>query len=93
MPALTWEVAHCSRDSDHFLIKITSNAENTVFRQFKYILEKADWKLFRTLSYIDEDGEGTTVDEMVNNITNRIQEAARASIPQSKGGLQHRPVS
>ena len=89
---LTWELADCSRGSDHFPIKITSNAENTVFWQPKYILEKADWKLFRTLTYIDEDGEGTTVDEMVNNITNRIQEAAGVSIPQSKGGLLYWPV-
>ena len=42
VPELTWEVADYSKGSNYFPNKITSKAENTVFRQPKYILKKAD---------------------------------------------------
>ena len=58
VPDLTWQVSDCSRGSDHFPINIRVNVRDAVLRHPKYILDKADWTLFTTLTYMGEEDEG-----------------------------------
>ena len=78
------EDLHCS---DHYPIKIsTTTSIITGEPSFKFLVKKADWKKFKTLTanYLQPNVE-SSIDEEVENITSYLLNAAKESIPISSG--------
>ena len=88
---MAWLVSDCLRGSDHYPIYITDNTEE-IELQPRYIIAKADWPLFNTLTYMQLNIEDKNVNELVDIFTNTVQSAAEHSIPQTSGGVRRCPV-
>ena len=88
LPDFIATVIECRHGSDHHPIKINQNyAQKTDEPSLKFKLEKADWKKFKSLTeHYNSEIEFQTVDAHTENLTKFILEAAKNSIPVSRGG-------
>ena len=60
--------------------------------QPKYIIDKADWSLFKALTRINVDPVDKDIDEMVGILTDTIDVAAQQSILRTMGTISKHPV-
>jgi ribonuclease HI len=80
-----WTVLDDVHNSDHFPILLTFNqyVQDMTRRQI-FNIKKADWTKYRQNINFD-DLDRTNIDTLTKDITNRILEAAKSSMPVSKG--------
>ena len=80
-----WEVLDEPYGSDHFPIKITFNQEKNAPTTSRWLLKRADWRAFSEMVQFQERVNFfPTIDEAAIHFIDRIQLAARASIPKTK---------
>ena len=90
----SWEVMDDLMGSDHFPILIDLvNDEISAPRSPRWILDKANWALFQTLTFLDVSAEDfPTVDEALDFLNEVIIEAGLKAIPRSSGKFRRKPV-
>ena len=80
-----WEVLNEPHDSDHFPIKITFNLEKKAPTTSRWSLKQADWSTLTEMVQLQEKvSDFNTIDEAAGYFIDRIQVAAKASIPKTK---------
>ena len=80
-----WEVLDEPYGSDHFPIKISFNQQKNPPFVPRWSLKRADWEIFANLMQIQRGVEDfSTIDEAASYLIDRIQLAARGSIPKTK---------
>ena len=89
-----WTVMDDLNGSDHLPIAIEEKDAVPVARERKYILKKANWKLFSQLTTMEsENCDELSCNENVEIFNQRLHDAARLSIPMSSGQVMRRRVS
>ena len=90
----TWNVMDELMGSDHFPIVIELvNDDISAPRSPRWILDKANWALFRTLTFLEvyaDDFE--TVDDALDFLNDVIVKAGLEAIPRSSGKFARKPV-
>ena len=86
-----WDVHEEPLNSDHFPILLRSDSPNINGGPAKWLLEKADWAQYQESTESDKDiEEFSSVDEAASFFENHIREAAKKSIPRTKGTRNRR---
>lgn len=89
---LQWSVLDDTYGSDHFpLMTSMERFLNKEYRTPKWILEKANWKKFTEITNIDIPDTGS-IDELNEQITNIIVQAAERTIPKTTSKVTKTPV-
>ncbi|KAK3103174.1 hypothetical protein FSP39_017008 [Pinctada imbricata] len=93
-----WEVIQEPCGSDHLPILTTLNFSPEIEEiklPKKFIFEKADWSEYKTLlkDHKLDEFDSTTVNTLVNDITNKILNAAGSSIPKTSGKTKRRTAN
>jgi hypothetical protein len=96
LPNIEWTVLADAYGSDHFPIILNDVDNNPVSKEPRFILHKANWKIFYDETALDFDEEMThdmTVDDLVDVLNDTIMSAANRSIPMSSDRIMPRRVS
>ena len=93
-----WEVIQEPCGSDHLPILTTLNFSPEIEEiklPKKFIFEKADWSEYKTLlnEHKIEEFDSTSVNSFLNDITNKILNAAGSSIPRTSGKTKRRTAN
>ena len=89
----SWEVLDDSLGSDHFPILIDIVDEIPVSRSPRWILDKANWALFKALTQLEVNVEDfATIDDALDFLNKIIIDASLKSIPRSSGKFKRKPV-
>ena len=88
LPDLQWTVMDDLYGSDHKPVMISEVEDNPHISQVRYLEHKANWNLFRELTYwndADFDIDGTDVNQLITQYNCHIITAAQIAIPKSSG--------
>ena len=89
----SWEVMDDLYGSDHFPIFLDIIDEIAAPRSPKWILDKANWALFQTLSFLEMNADDfSTIDDALDFLNEVIINAGLKSIPRSSGKFRRKPV-
>ena len=89
----SWYVMDEGLGSDHFPIFIDIVDEIATPRSPRWLLDKANWALFRTLTFLEIDIEDfQSVDDALDLLSKVIIDAAQKTIPRTSGKFKRRPV-
>ena len=91
----SWEALDDSLGSDHFPIFIDIVDEIPVSRSPRWILDKANWALFKTLTQLELEvdvEDFATIDDALDFLNKIIIDAGLKSIPRSSGKFKRKPV-
>ena len=89
----SWEAMDDGLGSDHFPIMISIVDEIAAPRSPRWMIDKANWALFTTLTFLDIDAEiFPTIEEALDFLNKVIMSACDKSIPRTKGHFTRKPV-
>ena len=89
----SWEVMDDGLGSDHFPIFMKIVDEVAVPRAPRWILDKANWALFRILTFLEVDADDfPTIDEALDFLNKIINRASSRTIPRTSGLFTRKPV-
>lgn len=79
----SWRTHEDLCGSDHYPVLIEEHQRCPVARESRYILKKANWKLFEEQTAINDFQENSNINTRLEHAISIIKEAANASIPRS----------
>ena len=89
----TWQVDGDRHGSDHFPIILKNADEAPITRPPRWCTDKANWTLFRDLSYIDSDANDLpSVDDAVQLLNSVYYRAGHKAIPRTSGKFHRKPI-
>ena len=89
----SWQVMDDGIGSDHFPIVIGIVDEVAVPRSPRWLLDKANWALFKTLTFLEIDAKDfPTIDDALDFLNRIIIDASKKSIPRTSGLFSRKPV-
>ena len=91
-PDLLWSTSNDLCGSDHFPILVQTLTQELVACETRLLMRKADWETYEALTVVGQLDESLTVDELTDDLTERLRIAASVAIPRSKGGVTKHSV-
>ena len=89
----SWRVMEEGLGSDHFPIAIDIVDEIATPRSPRWIVDKANWALFKTLTLLEVNAEDfQSVDDALEFLNKVIIDAAQETIPRTTGKFRRKPV-
>jgi len=88
---LNWSVLDDTYGSDHFPLMIRESEPAEVIREQRYVMKKADWKLYKQCTETGLTADSPTIDEDVKNFNDLVTRACNLSIPRATGPGRRRP--
>ena len=89
----SWEVDADRHGSDHFPIVIKTTDPAPLSRTPRWCLDKANWSLFRDLSFININADDLPcIDEAVQLLTLILYRAGLKSVPRTSGQFHRKPL-
>jgi len=92
LPEFDWDVKEELFNSDHYPVIVTETNGMNPTKDGRYILKKADWRMFTALTSVHDHDDDQSIDDCVQAFTELIQNAAQLAIPRSSGECKGRPV-
>jgi len=92
---MDWSVMDDSCGSDHYPILIRESRQTATPNESKFNINRADWKLFKSLTIVTEEeylNNDDSIDDLVEQFNALIYSAAEHSIPKTTPNSKHCPV-